>query len=303
MRVAVLATGVMELHGLAACLGQLFPSHSFEIVAERRGSVGVPAQPFNQSFTSRIDLIRPLRTPTTLEKLVRKLAATVYPRTRGAPDVALVVDDLELCNVDQPGVAVEAVRRAVEAHLANTPLLDVERDELRAALRERASYHLAVPMTESWFYGDPQSSSRNGVPEGRPVLLQAGVDPEQLQTDDPAYSADDGSACAQLLDRNRRRREDRRPPWVLAPQPGMPWVDPEENWCTAWQESKAGAEALRALDWGAVLANPAHCAYARALIDDLAAALLEPPPFPQGGAIAPLTAYKPRALAAVLRNL
>ena len=128
-----------------------------------------------------------------------------------------------------------------------------------------------------------------------------------------------GAACERLLDRNRRRPWDqKRAPWVLAPQPDTPWFtrerhpkaylqwlcrDPAENWCTAWQESKAGATALQALDWAAVLASPRRCAYVRAFIDDLADALGEPAPFAKGGELAPLTSRKHPTEDAWLRNL
>lgn len=320
MRVAVLATGVMELLGLPACLGRLFPAHTFEVTAAREALPGAPAEPFPQSLTSRICPAPPEDdVPTNLQSLVGGLAECIYPPRRDAPDFAVVVDDLELCNVDQPGVAVAAVRRAVERHVDQARLRPHEKDGLRRCLRERASFHLAVPMTEAWFYGDPQSPARNGVPAHRPVLVKPGVDPEAFEADDPAYSVDDGSACAALHRRNDRpHKKLLRVPWLVPAQPRMPWVtrerhpkaymqwlcrDAAERSCTAWQESNAGAEALQALDWAAILANPAHCAYARALIEDLADALGESPPIPKGGTIAPLTRRKLREREAVLRNL
>lgn len=315
MRVALLATGVMEYAALAGCLGRLFPNHVFEAVPRVEGRPGVPAIPFSQSFSNRVVLDEEHDVPTDLTKIVQELAAQVYPPREGAADVVVVVDDLELWNLDQPGVVMEAVRRAVARHVDEVNLRPHEKADLRRCLRERASFHLAAPMTEAWFYGDPGSTARNRVPEGRAPRLRAGVDPEAFETDDADYSADQGEACAQLLDRNRRRKEDRRPPWVIAPKPEAPWFtrerhpkaylqwlcrDPRENACTAWQESKSGAEALRALDWQAVLANPAQCTFARALLADLADALREPAPFPAGGGLAPQTA---RRQGGVLRNV
>jgi hypothetical protein len=210
------------------------------------------------------------------------------------------------------------VRKAAYAHIERALLAPADKAELARELRERASFHLAVPMTEAWFFADARSVARNGVPADRLPRLLSSVDPESFETADLAYSADDGAACAMIADRNRRRRESRRAPWLLAPQPEVPWFvrerhpkaylqwlcrDPDDNWCPSWSESKAGAEALRSLDWNAVLANPGHCTYARALVDDLADALGEPRPFVDGGLLAPLTARKPRRQAAVLRNL
>lgn len=317
MRVALIPTGIMELLGLRDCLAGLFPNHDFKAVPSVPERPGVKAEPFSQSFTAR-HRADDAEVPTTLAKLIQELAGQVYPRRRDAADVAVVVDDLELFNLDQTEAVVAAVRKAAHEHIERALLAPADKAELARELRERASFHLAVPMTEAWFFADARSVARNGVPADRLPRLLSSVDPESFETADLAYSADDGAACAMIADRNRRRRESRHAPWLLAPQPEVPWFvrerhpkaylqwlcrEPDDNWCTSWRESKAGAEALRSLDWNAVLANPNHCTYARALVDDLADALGEPRPFVDGGLLAPLTARKPRRQAAVLRNL
>ncbi len=317
MRVALIPTGIMELLGLRDCLARLFPDHDFEAVPLVPARPGTKPAPFSQSFTAR-HCPAAADVPTSLAKLVQELAGQVYPRRRDAADLAVVVDDLELFNLDRSEAVVEAVRRAAHDHMARASLLPADKRDLARCLRERASFHLAVPMTEAWFFADPKSIGGNGVPAGRTARLRARTDPEAFETDDSVYSTDDGSACRKLADRNRRRRENRRAPWLIAPQSDVPWFvrerhpkaylqwlcrDPDDNHCTAWSESKAGAEALGKLDWGAVLKNPKHCAYARALIDDVADALDEPQPFDGGGTIAPLTARKPRHQVAVLRNV
>ena len=319
MRVAIIPTGVMELSGLEECLNRLFPEHEIVAVPRVPGRLGTHATPFSQCFTNRVVLAEAGDVPTDLAKVVQELAGQVYPPRDGAADLAIVIDDLELMNVDQPGVAVEAILRTVRRHVEGARLRPHERTDLARCLRERASFHFAVPMTEAWFFASAGSVADNGVPEDRPHRLRGGVDPEAFETDDPLYSADDGSSCTTLLERNTRHHwEQRRAPWLVAPQADAPWFtrerhpkayrqwlcrDPNENWCTAWQESKGGAAALQKLTWRAVLANPAHCTYARAFVDDLADALGEPVPFPPGGALAEHTRRKPRAGDTVLRNL
>ena len=173
-------------------------------------------------------------------------------------------------------------------------------------------------MTEAWLFADPRGPANNGVPGSEPVRLEAGVDPEQFETDDEDYSTDDGDACTRLNDRNQRRRENRRAPWVLAPQSiglhcrerhpkaYLEWLcrDPRENNCTRWQESKQGAEALAKLDWVAALSNTSHCTWLRAFVEDLAEGLGEPlPDGIAGGQACPLTSYKRDHPSALLRNL
>ncbi|WP_159398026.1 hypothetical protein [Sorangium cellulosum] len=314
---AVIPTGVMELRGLAEALQQLFPGHEFYSVPRVLPRPGKEAEPFDQSNTYRVSaapIEEGLKTNRTT--LVQILAGSVFPPGPRAADLALVLDDLELFNLDQPEVVVEAVRSTVRAHL-NKQAPEVAR-ELGQCLRARASYHLAVPMTESWLFADPRGPINSGAPSAEAVRLKPGIDPEQFETEDADYSADTGASCAQLLDRNRRRHENRKPPWVLAPQP-YPWCtrerhpkaylqwllrDPEENSCTRWKEGKQGAESLRKLDWSAALSNPNHCTWVRALVDDLADGLGEPFPVP-GAAVqcAPLTSRKRHGINAVLRNL
>ena len=318
MRVAIIATGVMELDGLEDCLGRLFPSHDFETIPARAGRPGQRAEPFSQSFTCRQRRGAASEVPSNLTKVMRDLAGQVYPRRRDAADFSMVIDDLELFNIDQPGVVIDAIRDAARAHLDRLVGHPLERAELAACLRERVSFHLAVPMTEAWFFSGGQSLAPNGVPAERRPRLRAGADAEVFETDDPEYSADDGTLCAQMADRNQRRDERRRAPWILTPQRDAAWFtrerhpkaylewlcrDPGDNKCTTWREADPGAAALRALDWEAVLSHPSHCGYARALLDDLADALGEPAPFPQGGVVAPLTARKKAPKAGLLRNV
>lgn len=332
MRVAIIPTGVMELGGLAAALQRLFPEHEFLSVPKIKARPGVEATPHDQSNTHRVSNDESREgLKDDRARLVAALAGAVYPPERpDAADLAIVVDDLELINMDQPGVVIEAIRAAVRSHVERqVPTLherygarrgEVEVSELRRCLRERASFHLAVPMPESWLFADPRGPANSGVRSNDAVQLKQGIDPEQFETDDPAYSADDGSCCKRLHALNQRKGAKARDvPWVIGLAPRYPlcsrerhpkaylqWLcrDPSENYCTRWKESKDGVEALRRLDWHAVLANPTWCTWLRALVDDLADGLDELPPVPGAtGMLCPLTARKRDDPDAVLRNL
>ncbi|HSN97320.1 MAG TPA: hypothetical protein VLS89_03445 [Candidatus Nanopelagicales bacterium] len=323
MRVAVIPTGEMELGGLAPALERLFPAHEFITIPKIPGRPGERAKPFDQSNTSRVSSEASKEgLKSDRRRLVEALAGAVYPSDRrDAADLALVLDDLELVNLDQPHVVVDSIRNSVRAHLdqQRARLSDHDVRDLKQCLRDRASFHLAAPMPESWLFADPNGPVNSGVRAEESIRLKQGIDPEQFETDDPAYSSDDGAKCSQLLDRNRRRGEDRRPPWVIKPNEKYPWCtrerhpkaylqwlcrDPAENTCTRWQESRQGVEALRKLDWQAALAEPAWCTWLRALVEDLADGLGEPTPVPGvAGTTCPLTARKHKDQSAVLRNL
>lgn len=299
---------------MARCLEALFPSHSFETVSAREEPDGTRI-PFDSFTSSRLP---PRLVPDALRRLVEKLASEVYPGRDGNPaDMAVLIEDLELPNADQIPVLVEAVRGAVSAHLADVQERrgSLSRDRAARALRERASFHLAVPMIESWLFGDATALATVGVPEERmPPRLVSGRDPERFETSDPDFSMDDGSACAALAARNARRHEARRPAWVLVPRPTVPlwrrelhpkaylsWLcrDPANERCSTYREAEGGADALASLSWPVVLGAPDHFQWARALVHDLADALNEPvPAFAEGSC-----ARMPLGGSPILRNL
>lgn len=199
MRVRLVVTGKAELLGLARSLHSLWPSHTFETVPMRRSPDG-SVVPFDGFTSSRLPLPAG-RAPANLDKLVEALAAEVCPGRRGAPaDLAVLLDDLELENVDQPDVVLGCVRDAVYRHLSG--LQGSLANRTAEALRARASFHLAVPMLETWFFGDPSALLAAGVPDHRlPARLRHGADPETFETDDSAFSLDDGSDCPGAHDR------------------------------------------------------------------------------------------------------
>lgn len=291
MRVRLIPTGQAELQGLAGSLSRLFPGHDFRTV--HRGVRGGQREPFD-GFTSgrlRAEII-----PDSVINLVEQLASEVHPGRGGEKaDLAIIIDDLELANYDQPDVVIDIVRGAVRSHLAK-----LERDggtsyagKVREALLRRASFHLAVPMLEAWFFPDPAALKATGIPEHRlPPKLREG-DPEAFETDDQEYSDDDGEYCAtwQAAIKGGRAKKQDRPVW-LASRPGIPpfarerhpkaylsWLcrASEAKRCTTYKEARDGVAALEVLHWQRVLGNPAWCAFARSFLADIADALGQPP--------------------------
>ncbi len=288
MRVRLIPTGQMELLALATCLRRAFPDHDFETVSARDEPDGGRV-PFD-GFTS--GRLHPDLAPDALRRLVEQLAAEVHPGRSGNPaDLAVIVDDLELENIDRVPIVAAVVRAAVRAHLRDAEQRrgSVYADKVAEALRGRASFHLAVPMIEAWLFGDEAALRAARVPEERlPARLAEGCDPERFMTDDAAFSADDGASCEKLRQRNARGRKTDVPRWVLSPRPAIPgwrreghpkaylsWLcrDPNHERCTAYRESEGGASGLAAMRWPVVLGSPNHFAWARALILDVANAL------------------------------
>ncbi|MBK8940758.1 MAG: hypothetical protein IPM79_24865 [Polyangiaceae bacterium] len=193
----------------------------------------------------------------------------------------MVVDDLELCNADQPGVVVQVFRDAVGRHMRKLAGLRAGVvTRVQQALLERASFHLAVPMIEAWLFADPQGPANAGVPTQRlPPQWAAHQCPEDFLTLDHNYAS--APACAEWLKLPLpKQTKSSRPQWLIDarerhPKAFLSWLCREEvpRKCSAYRETHGGADALRDLDWQAILARPpGEMRFLRALVDDLAEA-------------------------------
>ncbi|WP_156040955.1 hypothetical protein [Chondromyces apiculatus] len=254
---------------------------------------------------------------------MQQLASEVHPGRDGhAADLAVLLDDLELENADQPEIVVASVRAAVKQHLEALRQREsaAKAQRVEQALRERASFHLAAPMIEAWLFADPASLPLAGVgPDRLPPKLRPGVDPEAFETDDLAFSQDDGTTCAAFHAQNARRRKPERLLWMLPERFNLPgyrrelhpkaylsWLcrnPTEAQRGSTYRESHGGAAGLRALSWEQVLRTPAHAKFARALIHDLADALGPPTLTLPSGEEYPLLARSSAPRDRALRNL
>lgn len=114
MRVAILGTGRMELRGVPHALDALFPGHEFHPVYENLDDL----KPFD-SFTSSDQPLTLTQTNTNLVAIVEAMAAELVPgRKRRAPDLLVVLEDLELPNRCRPEVVVQVFRDATARHVA-----------------------------------------------------------------------------------------------------------------------------------------------------------------------------------------
>lgn len=207
MRVDVLVTGRTEAAGIVPALTRLFPDHEFNCLVQRPRD----GTPFDGFTTSRLPAPKS-RARNAADKIVEAAAAHLVPGRNGdPPDFLVVLDDLELDNADQPAVAAQEFRDAVERHLIS--LADDARLQAKcsAALRDRASLHFANPMIEAWFFPDHVALSRAGVPAGTNASCAAG-DPENFEAIDGPYLAAAESACPCWVERGREKKA--RPKWL-----------------------------------------------------------------------------------------
>jgi hypothetical protein len=282
-RVTLIVTGDVEHKALHESLGRIFSGVEFrsEILGSFT-STPLPPEP-------RIDFER----PTLVQKLAGALVAAVDPGRQGTPaDFAVLVDDLELANMANAERAIHHVRVAVRAHIENHFASGDRRNITTKRVRERCSFHLLAPMVEAYFFGEPAALERAGAI--RPSTVDpSSKDLEDFMTEDSEFLSHpdtDGHPWA-------------KPDRARHPKSYLKFLcDPTGKKSRAYQETKGGHEALRALDWSSVLAQKTYVRFARALLVDLALALEQhqvAARFP--GAPHPLTSQTKRGN--VLRNL
>ncbi|MCP3137296.1 hypothetical protein [Pyxidicoccus xibeiensis] len=276
-RIRLIVTGKLEEKALHRSLRHLFAltSASVEFLAPLK----------EQDFTST-----PLTTlppeegvsSSRASKLAARIVAELHPgRSSRAEraDYVIAVDDLELANERQPGFVLDYLRRTIRNYVRSKFPQPAEQSFVFRKLATRASFHLLVPMVEAYFFGEPAALVRASATLA-PNLFDSARDVEDFEVNDPDYMA----LTPPKVEWHPRPRHPKNYVRYLCDPQGTRSQNEER----AYRETHEGYEALSVLDWRTVLKNPAHGAFMRSLIDDLADALNIPSPCP--GPCAPLTA-------------
>lgn len=299
MRVLLLVTGRCEEKALGSALSRLFPDVIFDPV-------------YLEGFTSNpvTEDLPPSTTgvPTKVETIAGELVAAIEPGQRASKpyDFAFALEDLELCNASQPERVVNLMREAVSRHLETASFAsESSRSKARDRARTRCSFHLFVPMVESYFFGE--ADTKLGA------LRRAGA------CQDSAFVPAECDIEKFYMGKTEFVNRERYPDGLKQGSRAVAWTKPqreqhpkhylsflcEPDLATPgqgiYQETRGGAEALRLIDWVQVLKISAHGTYLRSFIADLADALGRPMPLP--GDLAPLTAPKVGNRDSLLRNL
>ena len=297
MRVQLIVTGDLEQIALGDSLARLFQRAGSPIEFLRSAKVnGTTSHPLPDPvlFPSSTDIPSPMR------RMARRIVAdATQSRVKGQapPDLVIGVDDVELANVARPGRVVGWLKRAVLAEVeAMYPSLHAA-ERVRAQLRERCSFHLLCPMIEGYFFPDRAALQRAGVAAGIPVRSR-NSDVEQFETDDAGFLP---IARAE----NERKHTIERKPWWFEerhPKRYLEWLITQSG--SIYEETLAGVEALKALEWSRAASTPAVTPYLRALVQDIADQFQVPSPL-RAGTPSPWT-YPSRAMRdgeRTLRNL
>jgi hypothetical protein len=302
----------MEWGGLPAALERLFPDHEFYAIPSPAEIQSNPDRFPYDSFTSvTLTSKHEEDPPEATRELVRRAAQEALgDRRRDAADIVVVLDDLELANADQPDRVTRVFRGAVKLHLAELSRQGRFYTRTEQVLKERVSFHLIVPMIESWLFADQSALTVAGVPSELPVFAEP--DLERFLTNHPAYlDATERDCPCWTLKRSKKYR----PKWLGAltrerhPKGYVQWLcrDGAAKNCTRYSEGTSGSEALSGLRWEDVLARPGSpWRYLRALLADLSDAVGESPTIRVDEAPdppIPATSLVARPADHVLRNL
>jgi len=227
-------------------------------------------------------------------------------RTNKPYDFVFALEDLELCNASQPALVVNLMREAVSRHLETASFAsESSRSKARDRARARCSFHLLVPMVESYFFGEADTESgalrRAGACQTSAFVPEA-CDVEKFHVGTTAFvdrerypdGLKQGGIAVSWAKPQREQHPKHYLSFLCEPDP----VTPGQG---RYQETRGGAEALRLLDWKQVLGISAHGTFLRSFIADLADGLGRPMPLP--GDLAPLTAPKVGNGGSLLRNL
>ncbi len=311
MKVGLITTGKMELLALPAALKELFGAHEFLAIP-----MTPPSTPFN-GMTSLKVVQHSTQAKSNAALLIEAATGALFPERRGGTprvDAVIIVDDVELVNVGDEQTIVTMLREALVAHLRS---LSTRRgpgfaSRRERAFRERVSFHLALPMAESWILADEAGPRHVGVPASALPSQHQG-DPEAFQVNDERYLSDRGCPAWTRLsdDLKRRKRKTHKPAWLRTNQDRHPkaylaWLcrDDASKKCSTYRESGGGVDALRQLDWRSALRDETHMRYLRALVEDLADLLDEPLPAAlQRGEVAALTSRHQQGRGQLLRNV
>ncbi|WP_437989441.1 hypothetical protein [Sorangium sp. So ce145] len=270
LRIRLVVTGDLEKAALGPSLERVLQAAGADVSFDRPlllsgGAMTTSPLPDPSNPASRM--------PTTVRRMANALVTeTFLGPSRTLPDLVVGIDDLELANIHQPHVVTAWLRRAVHERIverfsaqgAESP--DAER--AREALRKRCSFHLLVPLSEAYFFGDAAALTRAGVPQGTPIH-RSGTDVEAFETDDPEFLPIASKKNAEMAEHGCPWwREERHPKRYLEFLVGRSGG--------LYQETEGGVRALEALDWPGIGADPQAVHFARALFEDLSDALAIP---------------------------
>jgi len=292
--IKLVVTGDLEKRALHDSLRRWFPHTK----PDGEENLWLPPRKTHAATTSRLTLgAEPSRGMLSLARVV--VTELWNPRSRASerPDLVVCVGDLEIANLDQPQVVIEQFRVSVEREIRRRDLGSTTEERLRQRLRESCSFHLLIPMVESYFFGDQAALLRLGVAPATNTHLRS-QDVELFETTDPSWLP----SCERI----NIAKEARGEPWWREQCHPKHYLEHliSRDTPKIYDEVADGAPAFESLDWSAVGRPEIALACVMALFEDFADWFEVTNPL--GTLKAPAPTYPPRTARRdrlVLRNL
>lgn len=264
--IKLIVTGDSEKKSLHKSLQNCFPTHT------ANGDLvvwDVPRKAIHGGSTShRLSADSPPLASMT--KLVDEMFAETIAskKPKGSPpDFVIVIDDVELGNVGQEAVVVQAFLAAVNAKLA---LLQAEHSAshfkwIQTRVQECCSFHLLCPMVEAYFFADPATLISEGVTTNNHPLLAHPTDVEQFDASPDPHP--DWLAICRAKDKEQKIIH---PWWETSRHP--------KHYLThlltisaapAYHETTLGARMIEATNWAAVAKTSTDSPIISALLEDI----------------------------------
>lgn len=260
----LIVTGDAEKKSLHKSLQKIFPTHTSD------GDLVVWDTPRKADGATGYQLSADAPPSASMNSLVNVMFTELLAgKTPGSapPDLVVVIDDVELGNVGQENIIVEAFKVAV-----NAKLLDLESKHSAAhfkKIKSRAqaccAFHLLRPMVESYFFADPATLGVCGVPlmQGPSLVHQTDVECFDAMTDK--------NLKWQALYQDENSRKQINDAWWKTECHPKRYLTHllSVNGAPEYQETVLGAKMIEATDWAAVAKLKTDAPIISSLLEDI----------------------------------
>lgn len=262
--IKLIVTGDSEKKSLHTSLKKCFPLHTVggDLVVwdTPRKANGVTAyrltagSPPSSSMTALVDVM--------FAELLTSRAPNGVP-----PDLVVVIDDVELGNLGQEGIVVQAFQDAVKAKLvslqANHSAANFQR--IQSRVQDCCAFHLLCPMVESYFFADPTTLVVGGVSH---TLSPSLVHPSDVEQFD---ATPDAHANWQALYRDENARKQIKDAWWRTECHPKRYLAHllSISGDIGYQETVSGAKMIEATNWATVAKTQTDSPIISALLEDI----------------------------------
>ena len=257
--IKLIVTGDMEKSTLHESLKKTFPASKNE-----QAVIWDTPHKLNGTTNERLSVLAITDKPSSsMMKLARAMIAEAIRGKNGQPaDLVIVIDDVELANLQQEYLIAEHFKAAVSLAISERSYNPDKEREVRTQIRQKCSFHCLKPMVEAYLFADRAALGIAGVSPTIQPLLSHATDVEAFETNDP-----DQTWLNKCRDKNAINHANNKD-WWQEEYHAKHYL--EHLIKAEYIETKAGKDALLALNWPTVTKTNTDAPIISALFADLA---------------------------------